>query len=92
MHSLHENYLNKSPSEPRTENGAAASGLLLHRGMRDRRDPPDPPVADYTLEKHNSHIPRADVYKPMIMACVFNPPVTGSEIHQEDGSCALEAE
>jgi len=24
-----------------------------------------------------------------VMACVFNPPVTGNEVHQEDGSYAL---
>jgi L-ectoine synthase len=26
----------------------------------------------------------------MTMACVFNPPVTGAEVHQPDGSYALE--
>lgn len=45
----------------------------------------------YALDKHDKHILRAND-KPMIMACVFNPPVTGKEVHQEDGSYALEAE
>ncbi|MBL6431897.1 MAG: ectoine synthase, partial [Alphaproteobacteria bacterium] len=28
----------------------------------------------------------------MILACVFNPPVTGNEVHREDGSYAPESE
>ncbi|MER8633380.1 ectoine synthase [Mesorhizobium opportunistum] len=28
----------------------------------------------YALDKHDRHILRADADKPMIMACVFNPP------------------
>ncbi|WP_173932003.1 ectoine synthase [Chelativorans sp. Marseille-P2723] len=46
----------------------------------------------YALDKNDKHILRCDADKPMIMACVFNPPVTGKEVHQEDGSYALEAE
>ena len=46
----------------------------------------------YALDKHDEHILRADPSAPMIMACVFNPPVTGSEVHQDDGSYALEPE
>ncbi|WP_336055417.1 ectoine synthase [Nitratireductor sp. CH_MIT9313-5] len=49
------------------------------------------PGVMYALDKHDKHILRAND-KPMIMACVFNPPVTGKEVHQEDGSYALEAE
>ncbi|WP_274425701.1 ectoine synthase [Chelativorans sp. YIM 93263] len=50
------------------------------------------PGVVYALDKHDKHILRADADKPMIMACVFNPPVTGNEVHQDDGSYALEAE
>lgn len=50
------------------------------------------PGVMYALDKNDKHILRADTDKPMIMACVFNPPVTGSEVHQDDGSYALEAE
>ncbi|MBN8244416.1 ectoine synthase [Nitratireductor aquimarinus] len=48
------------------------------------------PGVMYALDKHDKHILRADAAKPMIMACVFNPPVTGNEVHQADGSYALE--
>ena len=48
------------------------------------------PGVMYALDKHDKHILRADADKPMIMACAFNPPVTGKEVHQADGSYALE--
>lgn len=50
------------------------------------------PGVMYALNEHDKHILRADPESPMIMACVFNPPVTGSEVHQADGSYALVAE
>ncbi|WEX08738.1 ectoine synthase [Chelativorans sp. AA-79] len=50
------------------------------------------PGVVYALDNHDKHILRCDADKPMIMACVFNPPVTGNEVHQDDGSYALEAE
>lgn len=49
------------------------------------------PGVMYALDKNDKHILRAN-NKPMVMACVFNPPVSGNEVHQEDGSYALEAE
>lgn len=48
------------------------------------------PGVVYGLDRNDKHILRADPDKPMIMACVFNPPVTGNEVHQDDGSYALE--
>ena len=48
------------------------------------------PGVMYALDKHDQHILRADT--EMVMACVFNPPVTGREVHQDDGSYALEGE
>ena len=48
------------------------------------------PGVMYALNEHDKHILRAD--EEMIMACVFNPPVTGQEVHQDDGSYALVAE
>jgi len=40
----------------------------------------------YALDKHDRHILRAT--EELVMACCFNPPVTGNEVHQEDGSYA----
>ncbi|WP_295808314.1 ectoine synthase [uncultured Nitratireductor sp.] len=48
------------------------------------------PGVMYALDKNDKHILRADADKPMVMACTFNPPVTGKEVHQADGSYALE--
>lgn len=45
------------------------------------------PGTMYALDKHDRHVLRAT--EPMQMACVFNPPVTGDEVHQSDGSYAL---
>ncbi len=40
----------------------------------------------YALNLHDRHILRADKGQPMVMACVFNPPVTGREVHGADGA------
>ena len=45
----------------------------------------------YALDKHDRHILRAE--EELVMACCFNPPVTGTEVHRADGSyAAAEAE
>ena len=48
------------------------------------------PGVMYALNKHDRHILRAE--KELVMACVFNPPVTGTEVHREDGSYVLATE
>lgn len=44
------------------------------------------PGVMYALDKHDKHTIRAD--EEMVMACCFNPPVTGREVHRADGSYA----
>jgi len=41
----------------------------------------------YALDKNDRHILKAET--EMRLICVFNPPVTGREIHDEDGAYAL---
>lgn len=48
------------------------------------------PGVMYALNRHDRHILRAE--SELVMACVFNPPVTGNEVHQADGSYAAMAE
>lgn len=48
------------------------------------------PGVMYALDKHDRHILRAR--SEMQMACVFNPPVTGREVHDDTGAYPLEAE
>ncbi|MBY9067493.1 ectoine synthase [Hyphomonas sp. WL0036] len=50
------------------------------------------PGVMYALNNHDKHILRADAGGPMIMACVFNPPVTGKEVHGPDGAYAADTE
>ena len=45
------------------------------------------PGTMYALDGHEKHYLRAE--KDMRMVCVFNPPVTGKEVHGEDGSYPL---
>jgi L-ectoine synthase len=45
------------------------------------------PGVMYGLDQHDEHILRAK--SEMTMACVFNPPVTGREVHDEHGAYAL---
>ena len=44
------------------------------------------PGVMYALDQHDKHTLRAD--EELWMACCFNPPVTGTEVHQADGSYA----
>ncbi|HQL01437.1 MAG TPA: ectoine synthase [Smithellaceae bacterium] len=42
------------------------------------------PGTMYALNNHDEHLLRAS--KDLRLLCVFNPPVTGTEVHREDGS------
>lgn len=44
------------------------------------------PGVMYALNLNDRHTLRAD--EELVMACCFNPPVTGTETHREDGSYA----
>lgn len=48
---------------------------------------PIEPGTIYILDKHDKHILRAST--EMIMACVFNPPLTGQEVHDASGAYPL---
>ncbi|WP_127470128.1 ectoine synthase [Thiomicrorhabdus aquaedulcis] len=43
----------------------------------------------YALNEHDAHILKANKGVGMRMVCVFNPPVTGQETHDKDGSYAI---
>ncbi len=48
------------------------------------------PISDgtmYALDKHDEHILRAQT--ELRMVCVFNPPVVGTEVHDETGAYPL---
>lgn len=40
----------------------------------------------YALDQHDQHILRANKGSHMRMVCVFNPPVSGREVHGPDGA------
>lgn len=44
------------------------------------------PGVMYALDQHDKHTLVSD--EDLVMACCFNPPVTGTEVHREDGSYA----
>ncbi len=44
----------------------------------------------YILDKNDKHVLRA--FKEMKMACVFNPPLNGNEVHNTEGAYELEGE
>ena len=46
------------------------------------------PGTVYALDQHDKHILRARTQ--MRMVCVFNPPVTGQEVHDESGAYPAE--
>ncbi len=51
---------------------------------------PIAPGTIYALDQHDKHILRAKT--EMKMACVFNPPLHGKEVHNAQGAYELEAE
>lgn len=51
---------------------------------------PIKPGTIYILDKNDKHVLRA--FKEMKMACVFNPPVTGNEVHNAEGAYELATE
>lgn len=48
------------------------------------------PGTIYILDQHDEHVLRAET--EMTLACVFNPPLHGKEVHDADGAYPLEAE
>lgn len=51
---------------------------------------PIKPGTIYMLDQHDKHILRA--FTEMKMACVFNPPLNGKEVHNAEGAYELQAE
>jgi len=49
------------------------------------------PGVMYALNENDKHVLRAEAAGPMVMACVFNPPVTGREVHGPDGAYPADA-
>ncbi len=58
--------------------------------LDDGKQYPIKPGTIYVLDQHDKHILRA--FEEMKMACVFNPPVTGNEVHNVDGAYELETD
>lgn len=48
------------------------------------------PGVMYALNEHDRHIVRPET--DILTACVFNPPVTGREVHDENGAYPAEAD
>lgn len=48
------------------------------------------PGTMYALNEHDEHEVRAKTN--LVLACVFNPPLNGNEVHNEEGVYPLEAE
>lgn len=58
--------------------------------LADGKIHPIKPGTVYILDKNDEHLLRAS--KDMQLACAFNPPLHGKEVHDENGVYALEAE
>lgn len=58
--------------------------------LSDGKKYPIEPGTIYILDQNDEHLLRA--FEEMQMACVFNPPLNGKEVHRADGSYALDAE
>ena len=58
--------------------------------LADNRVYPISPGTIYILDRHDEHVLRART--EMKMACVFNPPLNGREVHNAEGAYELYAE
>lgn len=58
--------------------------------LADGKKHPIKPGTVYILDKHDKHILRA--FSEMKMACVFNPPLTGKEVHNAEGAYELDGD
>ena len=58
--------------------------------LADGKKYPIEPGTVYILDQHDKHVLRA--FSEMKMACVFNPPLSGKEVHNKEGAYELEAE
>lgn len=58
--------------------------------LNDGKIYPITPGAIYILDQHDRHLLRAKTV--LKLACVFNPPLSGREVHDEKGVYPLEAE
>ncbi|MCR8921290.1 ectoine synthase [Dasania sp. GY-MA-18] len=58
--------------------------------LADGKRYPISPGTLYVLNKNDKHVLRA--FEEMEMACVFNPPLNGKEVHNAEGAYELEAE
>lgn len=47
------------------------------------------PGTIYALNNHDRHVLKANKGTHMRMVCVFNPPLTGREVHDETGAYAV---
>jgi len=60
--------------------------------VADGRVWPIAPGTLYALDQHDEHYLRAHQGADMRMVCVFNPPLTGREVHDESGVYPLLSE
>ncbi len=58
--------------------------------LADGKKYPIEPGTIYVLDNHDKHILRA--FEELTLACVFNPPVTGKEVHNAEGAYELDTE
>jgi len=66
------------------------SGKGEIKSLEDGQIHPIEPGTIYILDQHDRHILRA--FEEMTMACVFNPPLHGKEVHNADGAYELDAD
>lgn len=66
------------------------SGRGEVESLEDGKIHPIEPGTIYILDQHDRHILRA--FEEMKMACVFNPPLNGKEVHNAEGAYELEAD
>ena len=66
------------------------SGIGEVESLEDGRKYPITPGMLYNLDQNDRHMLRA--FEEMQLACVFNPPLHGTEVHNAGGSYELAAE
>mgnify|MGYP005850901407 CR=1 FL=1 len=58
--------------------------------LSDNKVYPIEPGTLYILDQHDKHILRA--HEELELACVFNPPLSGKEVHNKEGAYEVDAD
>ena len=87
---IHKGTVNEMWYQNHLEAVFCLSGRGRLKDLESGREHVIEPGVIYALDKHDRHVLTAT--EPLTLACVFNPPLNGKEVHNKEGAYTLDAE